>query len=173
MDKLLISGDGKGNSAIRFWCIVYALMAIAGGAMMYYASTHSHSRVSIGRNFNLTVANSYADYWFYIGLLTLIFAFICAIAVRYCIAKTQINVYENYIEGIGVGRYFLWGDLRTKSFKLAYDQITSFDTTSSAITIVASSVAYSCYVSNANEIQGTIFNQKQLNEKAKTTGESK
>jgi hypothetical protein len=171
MDKLLISGDGKGNSAIRFWCIVYALMAIAGGAMMYYASTHS--QVSIGRNFNLTVANPEAGKLYYIGLIILVSAFICAIALSYCITKTKINVYENYIEGIGVGRYFLWGDLRTKSFKLAYDQITSFDTTSSAITIVASSVAYSCYVSNASEIQGTIFNQKQLNEKAKTTGESK
>jgi len=167
MDKLLISGNGKGNSAIRFWCIVYAIIAIAGGVIMYYASTHSHSQVALGRGFNLTLANPEAGYWYYVGLLFLVSAFIFAIAVSYCIAKTKINVYENYIEGIGVGRYFLWGDLRTKSFKLAYDQITSFDTTSSSITIVASSVAYSCYANNASEIQGAIFNQKQLNEKAK------
>jgi len=160
MDKLLISGSGKGNSAVYFWCFIELLIAAAGGVIMYYAST----KMNVTTNTFFTVVTTkhpMAGYVYYCGLLVLIWGLICAVAISYCIKKTQIYVYENRIEGIGVGRYFLWGDLRTRHFRLAYDQITSFDTTSSSITIGATNAVYSCYASNANEIQGVIFNQKQ------------
>jgi len=154
MDKLLISGGGKGSSAVYFWCFIELLFAAVGGIIMYYASTQMQN-------------NPMAGYGYYCGLLVLIGGLICAVAVSYCITKTQIYVYENYVEGIGVGRYFLWGDIRTRNFRLTYDQITSFDTTNSSITIGATNAVYICYSLNASEIQGVIFNQKQLNEKVK------
>jgi DNA-binding LytR/AlgR family response regulator len=160
MDKLLISGNGKGNSAIYLWCLYYILFAIAGGVLMYYASTQMQIEIAF-----FTFRNDRAYIAFYVGLIFIILAFIGAISISYRIQKTRIDIYETHIDGIGIRN--IWMNSSPRHFRLEYDQITSFDATGNSVTIHASGTEYSCYVSNASEIQGVIFNQKQLNEKAK------
>ena len=77
------------------------------------------------------------------------------------IVGTYIQVAENGIDGKGVGKYFIWGDMRRFGFQLAYNQITSVDVAGTTIIIHASSAQYKCYVAKPAEIQRVIFEQQR------------
>ena len=167
--KLLISGNGKGNSAIIFWSFYFIISAAA--SYLFICSFLPNAIRNSRRTGNMVVdsliagqmANRIdpADVMFVFGL---VFAFSCivfAVLSGICIAKTEIKICENGIEGKGLGKNFFWGDIRLFSFRLAYNQITSVDATNTSVVVHASNAQYKCYVENAGEIQNIIFNQRR------------
>ena len=159
LGEKLISGSGKGSSAISPHWILFLIIAVVG-IVLIIISTQMQTTQNLGFGVSRTIQHPYANTVFILGLIAIVGGFIETIVKIACITKTQINVYENGIEGIGVSKNFLFGAYTTKSFKLAYDQITSLDATNSSIIIHASGTQYRCYVKNISEIQNTIFHQR-------------
>ena len=153
MGKKLISGSGEGSSAITFWWIIFGI--VAGVGILLIILSDQIPRDLAGR------INPRAIYLLIVGGATFIVAIVDAGLMTVCIEQTQITVYENSIEGVGVNKNILLV-YSSNLFKLTYDQITSVDTADNSITIFASSAAYKCYAENAREIQNIIFNQRNL-----------
>jgi hypothetical protein len=161
MGNLLISGNGKGNSAIAFWWVFEIISASACGGLSFYLSNVERGKSSSFWGVQFNTGNiTLADYFYYIGIICIFLCIICAIFLHRGIAKSEINVYEKGIIGMGAGKYFLWGDFRIFSFQLSYDQITSVDGSNNQVIIHAGNSQYKCYVSNANEIKNRIFEQR-------------
>ena len=151
MGNLLTSGNGKGNSAISFWAIVYVVNAVLL-YIVFCVVVPNQFRYATGR----------AEVSFAVGLIGAIISFVMGVVTARAVAATEIRVYENGIEGKGGGKGFIWGDPRLFSFQLAYNQITSVDVASTSVVIHAANAQYKCYVENGSKIQNAIFNQRNL-----------
>lgn len=152
MYKTLISGNGKGNSAIFFWWL------LEGGLAVICVLLFCFVYPSFYRDMELPAM---ADFFFYFGIVLVILCIISPLLMHRCIAKTEIYVHENGIEGKRVGKYFIWGDLRVKDFDLAYNQITFVKGTKNKVVIHVGKLQHICYVANPAEIQQVIFSQAQ------------
>jgi len=158
---ILVSNNGKGNTAQDFWRLIYLWLAVAGGILIYISRT---VLTVTERNFwgsPTIVRHPMAGFVLYLGIFAIAGGLIDVIAKCFCIGKTEINVYADFIEGTGVGKYFMLGAYSTKQFKLTYDQITSVDSTKSSLTIHAHGTSYKCYVKNSAEIQKIIFDLRK------------
>ena len=162
MGKKLISGSGEGNSAISYWAISNVIMAIVFGVLFCSVFPNYFRSLARGSFANRGALNMYTNMVFTVGVFFIVLHITFAVLMSKAVAKTEIGVYENGIAGTGVGKGFIWGDVRLLSFQLAYNQITSVELTNTAVIIHAANAQYKCYVANGAEIQNTIFNQRNL-----------
>ena len=188
-DNVLASGNGRGNSAIvSSWavCIVGAVVCIAMGAYGagYIGSEFADEKTELERRLATAKGQPFVDRGkiaqaerqlaqadqitkqvvVFIGglsILGLIALLVYGAFYHRSIAGTYIHVSSNGIEGKGAGKGFTWGSPRLFGFKLNYNQITSVDTTGTAIFIHASGAQYKCYVKNPAEIQKVIVEQQR------------
>ena len=98
---------------------------------------------------------------FYVGSVLALIVEVMLILKISSIPKTYIKVYEDRIEGRGVGVYFKYGNPSRTDFLLTYDRLTSVETNTNSVTIVAANTRYTCYVLNPTEIRNAIFNQQK------------
>ena len=151
--RLLISGNGKGNSAIAGWWLFNILVGGGIGALFIYIA-----QSQLRPYYRSVFYSSYiiADIMFYGGILIGIAAVIGAIMMHVCIGKTRITVFDNGIEGAGVGKFFVFGAYSVKQFRLALNQVSGVEGTKNSVTIRASNTQYKCYSSNSFEIQNVL-----------------
>ena len=149
MGEKLVSGSGKGNSAIRFWQLIYLLAAAMGVIFIVISRIMSADEQGV------------ASILLFLGVFIIIAGLIENVIINTCIAKTKVDVYESGVEGMGVGKNFHYGAYRILNFKVSYDQITSVDITKNSITVYLLNMQYKIYVSNPDEIRDTIFQQQE------------
>jgi len=166
-DNVLVSGNGKGNSAIIFWWAGFVISAIMVFAIPTYYANDLESQVAgvQGELFVNRAALAQVEQRVAIlramSVLLPILALVHGVFYHRCITGTYIHVNSNGIEGKGAGKGFIWGDPRLFGFHLGYGQISSVDRTENAIFIHASDAQYKCYVKNPAEIQKVIMEQQQ------------
>ncbi len=155
-DKALAKGCGKRNSAILVWWAMWIGCAIAVFVTgMYQADNMEYS---VGP---LKLGGEQADNWRFATFLVSVSCLVFGVIYHRSIAGTYVQVDESGIEGKGVGKYFLLGDPRLFSFRLAYGQISSVDATGTTIIVHASGTQYKCYVANPTELQRIIVQQQR------------
>ena len=153
-NRLLAHGSGRGSSAIKYYWVVCIICAIVSG-LVFFIVLPAHERNQFFTRYVGKIALE--NIWFIIGAVAVVLFVISGAIMNKCVAKTEIKVFTNSVEGKAVGKFFLVGDLRTFSFRLNYSQITSVDVTNSAVIIHAANAQYKCYVANGSEIQNTVF----------------
>jgi len=78
MGKLLISGEGKGNSAIGFWRLMHILYIAAGGVFIYISKAGVQNTFSVfGLPLSYTTKHQYADFLYYWGIIMIILSYMC------------------------------------------------------------------------------------------------
>ena len=187
MDKLLISGSGKGIltiSSLAFRVIFVIIFGVlfcsvfpdiarskipAAPTINYHNPMNflpsvlaDHNNRVANYNEGIAVLKTVANGSFAFGVCMIIFSITLTALECRAIAGAEIRVYERGIEGKGFGKYSIWGDIRLLNFQLAYDQITSVDLTGTKLVIHAADTQYKCYVTNGKEIQNIIFSQRNL-----------
>ena len=181
MEKLLISGNGKGNPSVTSWAAVHVVLIIITavifigvlpGQLREEANSLKQTRTTNAwgmdfgaagrRDSKASELEEQANMVVTSGVIGIIICIISAALFCNAVAKTKIDVYEDRIEGSGVGKGFLWGDPRRFNFRLAYNQVTSTITEKTAIILHTAGAQYKCYVGNVDEIQDTIFNQQKV-----------
>ena len=183
LNNLLVSDCGEGNPCIRkTWthAVIYAVLAIGVCLITAFYFEYLREQVSprpIGTGVLSTIQTgntelaTYFGYGYYGMLVLCIVLPIIVIIVGSTIAKriksTSINVYENKVSGLAVGKDFSvaklvylwwgWNHAKLTNFDLAINQITSVDIESDfAIIINSHGVNYKCFVSNNAEIRDCI-----------------
>jgi hypothetical protein len=161
--NVLATGNGNGNPAIRLHWMCFIIVAIAGCAIFAFYAGYLSYRLEEGeiawdkREQVKLMIPIYAG----VAILCPVLCLVVGIIDHRGIFSTYIQVEEGGIQGKGVGKFFLFGDLRCFGFCLAYNQITSVDVSGSTIIIHATGAQYKCYVQNPSEIQGIIVGQQQ------------
>jgi len=178
-NELLVSGRGTENSntsTVWVYAVINAVIGVAGGLIMafffrdeniIYKTNSWGMKVADGVTNEFGVA-SYVMVALGIGLA------ISAICIGHVVTKriqgTEVNVYEDNIEGVAVDKDFSivnlvllfmgWNKARLTNFNLAFNQITSVSLEGNhSIIINVSGANYRCFVSNGPAIQDVI-NQK-------------
>ena len=148
-DNVLASGNGQGNSMIlSLWTRTIICAAILCASFAFFASIMAQEGEE-------QVAFMLQGTSLLLPALCLLFGVVC----HRCITGSYIRVCETRVEGKGLGTYDFMGSLF--DFQLTYSQITSVDTTGTAISVHASGKRYKCYVANPAEIQRIIVEQQQ------------
>jgi len=94
------------------------------------------------------------------GIIVIVTALVGAIKMTSLVTKSEINVYENEVRGVGVSTNLL-GSHKAHNFVFTYEQILSMDITKeSEITINAIGIKLKCYVLNPYEIREAIMHQQ-------------
>ncbi len=160
MSKALISGNGKGNSAIIHVWLYLATLAIFAILFSYgFAYKSGFSSNVIGGII------TYTNFIILVGTICVIICVISGIKVRNRIAQTKITVYDDRIEGIGGSKIFPWVSTKVYSFNLTYDQITSVDATKNFVSIYTVQATYRCYVPQPNKIYSVILQVQKIKKK--------
>jgi len=164
--NFLASGNGKGNSAIPLWWAGNIIAAVAGCAIAVFFALDLGGQVSKAQGAlfvdqgKLHQANLMVSLLYGLAILCPIAGLVGGALYHRGIAGTHIEVDESGVAGQGVGKYFIWGDVRRFGFRLSYRQITNVDVAGTAIIVHASGTQYKCYVQNPAEIQRVIVEQQ-------------
>jgi len=153
MDRILTSGNGKGNLAILFWWLIDGALSVIL-CVLFFCVIFPHMFRALG-------LMGAAKGSFYCGLALIVFCLVSAALMHRGIAKTEINIRENGVTGRSVGRYFIWGDLRVSDFQLAYNQITYVEHTRRAVILYDRNSQYKCYVADPPKIYEFLNSQIQ------------
>ena len=189
-ENVLASGNGKGNSTILFLWIIWIVCASVPFVLSSYIANDQAREAAnmerraietrregiqlvpgappIGARDNRETLErakkekQSAGLLMGVGILFSVSLLLCGAICHSNIARTYIRVYENEVEGKGTGKYeAMWEPV---GFKLAYNQITSVDSSGTAVTIHASGAKYKCYAKNPAEIQRIIIEQQRKGE---------
>ena len=161
---VLASGNGKENPAITHWWTMGIIGAVASVVFLVFAANSLKNRIDDLGWFEKEKKRQAELFLAIVKVSTIVAPILWLIGgamYHNSISDTNIQVKENEIAGKGVGKYFIWGDLRRFAFRLGYNQITSVDVTDATIIIHAAGAQYKCYVKNPAEIQKVIFEQQQ------------
>ena len=154
MEKLIISGNGKGNSEIYYcWFISLVYVVICG---VLFCHVIPHQALILNRDSYFS--HRATDIFCGLGVFLVTYFIVIVVLITSSIAKTKISVYEDRVEGKGIGLLMI-GQV---SFLLEYNQITSVDVKKSLLMLSSSTSCYKCYVKNAAEIQNAILNQRKV-----------
>ena len=159
MGKLLVSGDGKGNSAILAYWTKISIIGVIIIVIMYSLATSfdkpPSGYVDFGRDRREFASNILKG----CCILTIIGVAYEGIATQSKITKTEISVYEQGVKGKSLPFKFVHTHM--SDFQLNYDQISSVDLINGrCIVIHATGVQHKCYAMNASEIRDVIMRQK-------------
>ena len=148
----LISGISKAGGAIAGWLCLNIGLAI--GAIIFSIFIGEEG---LGIEYEIEIA-------MIVGLIIVGFSgFLFGIWGAISMSKTKIDVYEDKLEGIALGKGFIWGDCRTFNFMLSIEQITSVEVLGSnqnVLVVYGPNARYKIYASNSVEIRNTIFSLK-------------
>ena len=133
MGKFVVSGSGKGHSASVFWFVYYIGMAVI----------------------SFVLANTIGFFAIFV-MLGIVEIALGALTAK-AISNTEIEVYEDRIEGIGLSKWFYFGDTRTFNFLFSVNQVSVSVNGSQLLVRDGSGNEYKVYVNNGEEIQGEIF----------------
>jgi len=180
-NKVLISGNGKGNSEITRQWMLFAVIAVVVSIPCLYVGVSSLSEASdlqdrsptrtksVGAEWygprtvevpiyqkDIGLLNVKAWYWLGGGAVFIIGLLIYIVLANGSIAETKIDVYEDMVTGKGFDRP---GSFKAVVFQLAYDQISSVDVTKNTIIVRAARQhkAYKCHVLNPAQIRKAIL----------------
>jgi len=161
----IVSGNGKGHNACIFWVIMEIVIGLAIFiSFQWMANEYGISKsVRLG---SLSVSggkNELYNYFMWFGILLGGGCFIYSILMPIAIYKTHITIYKEKVEGVGVSKYFLWGDPRTFNFMFPVDQVT-IELNGGKIIVNNGSTSYSVYVNNGIEIQNSLWEAKNSGE---------
>ena len=161
MGKVIISGSGKGSSAIGFWWFFNIVQAIIGVAffvwLAYEARGLSFSRTAFGLVPNASIGFTQRSYIFFgAGVVLFVLVLICAAIEHRNIARTEIRVFDDCIMGTAVSKWFLFGDFKMRKFQIPFSQVTSMEVSKVALTIKTAGSEYKCYVNNGEKIQSVV-----------------
>jgi len=162
MGNLLVSGNGKGHSAIvTLWVSELAFAAICFAIAMLMANYlgNQATRAFLADRRGLLLISNFLRG---VGILAIAAAIYNGLYATSKIAKTEISVYERGVQGKSLPPKFPWTFGSSMSeFQLNYDQISSVDVLDGkSIVIHAASMQHKCYAMNAGEIRDAIFRQK-------------
>jgi len=179
MEKLLISGNGKGHKTIVTWWVQSLVGGCVLAAMCYY----------FANDMGFSKEISYADdqkqvmgvliptktrqekivknemYYAFMGFgaVSFVGTIVMGFLNQKLISKTSIDVYEDGIKGIGSPGAWLQSlfSFQMSDFHLTYDQMSSVDVVNgNVIHINVGDAKHKVYAMNAREIRDTITAQK-------------
>ena len=154
MGKLLISGDGQGNSALAtVWFVSFIMGAVGCAIAIFLANEFGYTQTMFGGR----VRNDGYYIWFASAIIIAVGVVIDA-AVRHSrITSTNVKVYEHGVKGKSLLTIY-----QITAFQLSYDQITLTEVLSENCVIIHTvGTRHKCYTKNANEISTAIMRQKE------------
>ena len=158
LGALVTSGLGKDTRrSAQFYLILLALAVVPIGAGYFFATQFGHRIVIVSDVLGISIPVRTIFYYVYIcsGVVLAVALVFIQLLAREQVAKTAIFVYENGIEGVGIGPRIFRGDA-LQPFLLLYDQVSSVSLRQNAATvgilINAHDEAFSVYPPNTPEI---------------------
>jgi len=172
-DVILASGNGKGNSATKFFWGFFILIA-TGFMYLPIPAMIEADRARVELPKVIPHYSGRADYINKVvdekdahvvkrlcyAAIGIVVSLVYATLYHISIVGSYIRVQENGIAGKGAGKGFFWGNPLLFDFRLNYNRITSVNATKTAIIVYASGVQYKCYATNPGEIQRVIVEQQ-------------
>ena len=154
MGKNICFGGGRHVNFIGWW--VYSIVCCVAGILFFYFLARNFGYVEVPWVGAIRTRVYYYFLYFGFGLGALTFVIEAYVYTRW--KKTEIEIYENGIKGIGVGPLLRRGELT--SFNLEYDKIASVDATKTTrLTINSYGKEYVIYVESATHYANIINEQ--------------
>jgi hypothetical protein len=171
MEKLLISGNGKGHKEISNTWILQLVFGGIGVVLFVFLANNIGIDAAMKGIFGNVIreASRNGAYYIFMGLAVLspVMAVVFGYLSQTFIIKTAIYVYDNGIKGLGcAGEWFQsLFSLQMTEFQLTYNQISSVDVVNGNTLIInAGDVKHKVYAMNAREIRDVITAQKNKTE---------
>jgi len=155
-----ISGNGRWHKACFFWFILDIIIGIFIIIISNNLANHYGITTVSFMGYSSSSQNNMYDYFSILGFICGIACFIYAILFPIAISKTRITIYNNKIEGVGVSKWFLWGDARTFNFIYSINQVSIELNGGKLIVNGGQNSYYSVYVKNGIEIQKALWDAK-------------
>jgi len=164
--NITLHASGENNSACAFAWLIYLLLAIGCGVLIFMMiagateifgieiSRYS-ARVDIFSTTNFPqFAN--ASFWVVFSLIMLVVGFVETVIKTSAIEKTSVNITADSINGKYVSSKFNFGAYRAKNFSLAKSEIDNVKVSKNFVEIYSTGKAYRVYVKNSAEIQNEL-----------------
>ena len=154
--NVIATGNGNGHGA----CVSWAILEIVSGifSIVFFNWLASEYAVS----------QEQSSYLKGLGIIIGIACFVYAILLPVAISKTRITIYQDKVEGVGVSKYFMWGDPRTFNFIYSIKDV-SIDVNGGKLIVHGQNNYYCVYVKSGSEIQNALWGAKKV---GNTTGEN-
>lgn len=154
-----VSGNGKGHGACTLWFILEVLT----GVIMFFTFRWLANEYGFNQGLGFLGGggkNGLYNYFMGAGIILGIACVIYGILMPIAISKTRITISEDKVEGVGVSKYFMWGDPRTFNFMYPVSQV-SIEVNGGKLVVQGQNTYYSVYVKNGAEIQNALFEAKK------------
>ena len=160
MNKLLMSGTGKDANLSVEWVatVIGSIVIFLTGVFLANQIGYTESWL-VGR-----VRNDFYYFALYFFLALSILTFCLCVYMIMKMRKTELSVYENSVEGIGLNSNENNPFAEAVTFKLDYDKVASVDATNRKLTINAYGKVFIIFLHNPHLYAETI--NKQINKAA-------
>jgi len=169
-NNITVSGFGKNNPANNFFWLIYLILAVGCGIIIFMmiAGAEQIFGIDIPR-YSRSMIFYYPDtvspwfpqfvnanFWIVFSFIALILGFVETVIKTSAVEKTYINVTSDGVEGKYVSGKFNFGAYRVRDFKLANTDIESVKTSKNFIELSSLGKTYRIYVKNVEEIKSGV-----------------
>jgi len=166
-NNAIVNGSGENNSASSFQWLLYLILAIGCGVLIFMmvAGATEIFGITIDRT-NIIDAYVFSDtnfpqfanagWWVIFAFFVLVAGFVETVIKTSNIEKTNISVTADGVSGKFVSNRFHFGAYRAKEFAFPNSEIDNVRTNKNFIELIADSKTYRIYVKNVEEIKAAI-----------------